>query len=78
MEHQTLMEHQIQIDHQILMEQQILMTQHNLMDHQKTNIENTLSGGASVETQENLFEDTTDAGGASSSRQQLPPSRKWT
>ena len=31
-----------------------------------------------METQENSFEDTTDAGGASSSRQQLPPARKWT
>ena len=41
----------------------------------ENNIENTLSGGASVETQENSFEDTTDAGGASSSRQHLPPFR---
>ena len=40
--------------------------------------ENTISGGASEETQENSLEDSTDAGGASSSRQQLPPARKWT
>ena len=39
-------------------------------------VENTLSGGASEETQENSFEYLTDAGGASSSRQQLPPARK--
>ena len=31
-----------------------------------------------METQENSFEDTTDVGGTSSSRQQLPPTRKWT
>ena len=41
-------------------------------------VENTLSGGASEETQENSFEYLTDARGASSSRQQLPPARKWT
>ena len=40
--------------------------------------ENTISGGASEETQENSLEDSTNAGGASSSRQQLPPARKWT
>ena len=44
----------------------------------ENNIENTLSGGASMETQENYFKDATDAGGASNSRQQLPPARKWT
>ena len=44
----------------------------------KINAENTISGGASEETQENSLEDLTDAGGASSSRQQLPPARKWT
>ena len=31
-----------------------------------------------METQESCFEDETDAGGASSSRQLLPPARKWT
>ena len=44
----------------------------------ENSVENTLSGGASEETQENSFEYLTDAGGASSSRQQLPPARKWT
>ena len=60
------------------MKRQRLMTQHNLMDHLKIVIENTLSGGALVETQQNSFEDTNDAGGVSSSRQQLPSARKWT
>ena len=40
--------------------------------------ENTISGGALEETKENSLEDSTDAGGASSSRQHLPPARKWT
>ena len=31
-----------------------------------------------MKTQENSFEDATDAGGAVSSRQHLPPTRKWT
>ena len=31
-----------------------------------------------METQESSFEDATNAGGASSSRKQLPPARKWT
>ena len=44
----------------------------------ENNIENTLSGEASMETQENSFVDTTDVGGASSSRKNLPPIRKWT
>ena len=35
----------------------------------ENNVENTLLGGASEETQENSMEDLTDAGGASSSRQ---------
>ena len=39
---------------------------------------NNSSGGASEETQESSFEDETDAWGASNSRQQLPPARKWT
>ena len=39
---------------------------------------NTNSGGASIKTQESSFGDATDAGGASSLRQQLPPVRKWT
>ena len=39
---------------------------------------NNSSGGASEETQESSFGDETDVGGASSSRQQLPPARKWT
>ena len=42
----------------------------------ENSVENTLPGGASVENQENSFEDATDAGGASNSRQQLPPARK--
>ena len=44
----------------------------------ENNVENTLSGGASEETQENSLEDLTDVGGASSTRQQLPTARKWT
>ena len=44
----------------------------------KNNVENTFLGRASMETQENSVEDATDAGGASSSRRQLPPARKWT
>ena len=44
----------------------------------ENNVENTISGGALEETQENSLEDLTDAGGTSSSRQQLPPARKWT
>ena len=44
----------------------------------ENNVENTISWGASEDTQENSLDDLIDAGGASSSRLQLPPARKWT
>ena len=44
----------------------------------ENSVENTLSGGASEETQENSLEDLTDAGGASSTWQQLAQARRWT
>ena len=79
--HQKLMtvtNNQILMTRQILMIHQIMMKRPILDDSSENNQGKTNSGGASIETQESSFEDATDADGASSSRQQLPPARKWT